>query len=239
MGYSNDELLTKFRRDQDDEAEPLLWTDDEFADYLDEAQDEFCDRIDVLSANIEIPYVAADVQAADGLIDISSYNITRPRSANLTTGDRRYLFLANWEEFDQNPQQFVNDDYGLDHFNADWQVQTGVPRVIITNYVADFWRLYPMPVDDGSIKARIFRRPIVSPIDGEELEVTDRRHQRAILLKARSLAYLKQDSETYDVQEAERLNAAFLGMVDEFDQRLKRARRRMNTTSYGGIPQSV
>jgi len=238
MSYSLDELLTKFRQDQDDLVEPLLWSDEEIAGYLDEAQDEFCDLIDVLSSEINIAYVAATVQAANGFIDISQYRITRARSADLVSS-RKYLHLVNWEEMDQNPQKWVEDDYGLDMNNSDWKDQTGEPRIIITNYIANQWRLYPMPTTDDTIDVRIFKRPETSPIDGDELEVTERQHQRAILLKARSLAYLKQDSETYDTAMAVSLENQFLTRVNEFDQRLKRSRRRSNSTSYGGIPQSV
>jgi len=237
MAFTTVELIAKFRLDNDDEVEPYLWSDTEIKDYLDEAQDEFCEEVDVLVADLTIAYVAATVAAADGYIDISAHRTTRVRSADLLSV-RKYLNLANQEEFDANPQMFVDEDYGYDSRNSDWKDETGEPRVLITDYTAGTWLLYPIPTEDDSIKARVFKKPTTSPIDDDELEVTDTQHQRAILIKARSLSYLKQDSETYDLDTSKKLEGIFRERIDKFDKRLKRSRRRTNTTSYGGIPQS-
>lgn len=237
MAYKLTELLHNFRRDQDDEVEPYLWSDGEFYEYLEEAQDEFCELVDVLTDNIAVPYVAADVVANNGYIDISQYRITKVRSASLETG-RKYLTLANQEEVDESPYRFMETDYGLETSSTSWQYDTGEPRVLITDYQAKAWRLYPLPIADDTINARVFYKPLTSPLDKQELEVTDNSHQRAIMYKVRSLAYLKQDPETYDKFNAAELEARFLERVDSFDKRVKRARRRMIGTSYGGIPQS-
>lgn len=238
MPYTITELLHNFRRDQDDEVEPYLWADDEFFEYLDEAQDEFCELVDALATDITVPYVAANVVANNGYIDISQYRITKVRSAD-TVSNRRYLTLANQEEFDENPQQFIAPDYGLDIVNSHWKDQTGDPYVLITDYMQDMWKLYPLPVSDDSISARVFHKPLTVPIEGDkELEITNNQHVRAIMLKTRSLAYLKQDAETYDKYQAAELEQRFLQRCEEFDKRVKRARRRTLVTSYGGIPQS-
>jgi hypothetical protein len=237
MAFTNLKLLHNFRRDNDDEAEPYLWSDDDFYDYLDEAQDEFCELVDVIAEDITVPYVAATVAAAGGYIDISSYRITRVRNADLLS-PRKYLRLANQEEFDANPQMFVDTDYGYDARNSDWKDETGEPRVLLTDYESLSWRLYPIPTDDGTINARVFRKAASPPDSGTPLEVTDNQHQRAIMLKVRSLAYERQDSETYDSNQAQALESKFLARCSDFKKRVKRARRRTNTTSYGGIPQS-
>lgn len=239
MSYNLAGLVAKFRADQDDLVDPQLWSDSEIYDYLDEAQEEICEEVDILSDNIEIPFVAATVAAADGELDVSSYRITRVRSVDLVS-PRKYMVLANWEEFDSNPQRFVDDDYGLDAFNSDWKDQTNTyPRVVITDYDADNWRLYPIPTEDGTFKARVYHKPLTRMYaGGVEPVVTDRQLQQAMLLKARSLAYLKQDSETYDVQNSQKLEAVFLQRCAEYRKRTQRKRRRTNTTSYGGIAQS-
>ena len=237
MGFTNAELLDKFRHENDDLAEPYLWSDDEIFDYLDEAQDEFCELVDVLAGDLTIAYVAATVAAAGGYVDTTAYRITRVRSADLLS-PRKYLALANQEEFDLNPSPFVDTDYGYDSHNSDWKDETGEPRVLITDYESQKLRLYPIPTEDGTIKARVFRKALTSPIDGEDLEVLDRQHQRAILIKCRSLSYMKQDSETYDLGQAGALDALFQQRTSEFKKRVKRSRRRSNATSYGGIEQS-
>lgn len=237
MAFTNYQLLQKFRRDNDDTVEPYLWSDEEFDDYLDEAQDEFCEEVDILTTDITVAYVAATVAAADGYIDISDYRITRVRSADLLS-PRKYLKLANQEEFDANPQMFVDTDYGYDARNSDWKDETGEPRVLLTDYAGTSWRLYPIPTEDGTINARVFHKATTSPIDSKDLEVLDNQHQRAILLKVRSLSYEKQDSETYDLGQSRDLDAKFRERLDKFDRRLKRSRRRTNATGYGGIPQS-
>lgn len=238
MSYTLTELLHNFRRDQDDEVEPYLWSDEEFFEFLEEAQDEFCELVDVLAANITVPYVAADVVANNGYIDISQYRITKVRNASLETG-RKYLTLANQEEIDESPYRFMETDYGLETSSTSWQYDTGEPRVLITDYQALSWRLYPLPITDDTINARVFYKPLESPINGDnELVITDKSYQRAIMYKVRSLAYMKQDPETYDKFQSAELNAQFMSRVNDFDKRVKRARRRMVGTGYGGIPQS-
>ena len=233
MAFTNDQLLEFFRRDMDDEVEPQLWSDDNILDYLDEAQAEFCELVDVLAADITIAYTATDVATAGGYVDIP-HEITRVRSAELL-GVRKYLILANQEEFEDNPQRFVDNDYGLDARNSEWKDDTGEPRALITDMVSKQVRLYPIPTTDDTISMRVFRKATTSPLDGDDLEVTDNQHLRAILIKARSLAFLKQDSETYEPQESEKLEQIFLRRVAEFSQRVRRSRRRSNVTNYGGI----
>lgn len=226
------ELLAKFRLDNDDGALPYLWLDTEFDEYLDEAQDELCEYVDVIADELTVAYSISDTY-----ITVPDY-ITRVRSADIVAS-RRYLTLVNNEEFETNPRNFAEDDYGLAKNTASWKDDTASePHTLITDMKSNMWRLYPIPTVAGTISYRCFRKAINAPqasTTAVELEVTDRQYQRAILLKVRSLAYEKQDSETYDINQANELEAKFLARVENFDRRLKRSRRRATTTNYGGI----
>jgi hypothetical protein len=228
-------LLSKFRLDNGDAVEPYLWTDAEFYDYLDEAQDEFCELVDVIADDVTVTYVAATVAANDGYLSIPNY-FTRIRSAEVL-GSRQYLALTNQEEFENNPNQFAGDDYGWDTVSSDWKDTTATdPRVLITDMKTNSWRLYPIPTEDGTIQTRVYRKAILAPSASEALEIDDRQMQRLLLVKVRSLSYLKQDSETYDLRQSQELDQLFRRRSSDFAQRERRSHRRTNVTSYGGIP---
>lgn len=216
MSFTVKQLISRFRLDMDDLNPTYLWSEDEIKDYLDQAQIEFTDEVDVLYGTEEWSYDANEPFVAQ------PGHVTRLRGAYIE-GQSPDLELENYER------------WKAAHHNS-WRVDTDVaPKVLITDVEAGKVRLYPIPTSSGTMMVDVYRNPLKRVSDGAELEVTDKQQQLAILLMTRALAYLKQDSEAYDPGESQRLEDKFYAMVDEFKQRVARKRRRNIAITYGGI----
>lgn len=225
MSYGLDELITKFRQEMEDTVEPYLWSEDEITDYLDEAEDDFTSEVDVLLDRITIDYVADDQTVA-----IPSY-VNRVREVK--GDDGRKLSLLNLEQFEMHVKA---DDYGKWTVPRNWEADTGVrPTALITDWDFTEARMYPIPTQDGTLTLNVYRRPVLPLADRGELEVSDRRHQRCILLKARALGYRKHDSEAFNPQLAEEFEVRFMASMQELKTDVARSRRRAGTVVYGGL----
>jgi 3',5'-cyclic AMP phosphodiesterase CpdA len=225
MSYDLDTLIARWRSEMEDTVEPYLWTNAEIVEYFGEAQDEFCEEVDVLNHELTINYTATDPWVS------IPYYVTRIRGAETPEG--RDVSLFNYEEF---LDCMKTDDYGISSLATDWKSKTGsYPEAMITDIEKGKGRLYPIPTADGTFTLTIYRRAIEPLEDSEELEVVDREHQRCILLKARSLGYLKHDSETYDSTKAADFDALFDDQIMELKSRVARSRRRAKATAYGGL----
>jgi hypothetical protein len=225
MSYDLDTLITRWRQEMEDTVEPYLWSNQEIIEYFGEAQDEFCEEVDVLNDEITLTYAASDVW-----LDVPEY-VTRIRDVDAPSN--RHVFLYNQEEFDE---YIKTDDYGSWIVASDWKSKTGTePEALITDIKKDQARMYPIPTADGSLTVVVYRRPLEPLEDTEEFEVTDRQHQRCMLLKARSLGYMKQDSETYDDDKANEFEDRFMQQVEKINSRVARSRRRAKSVAYGEL----
>ena len=225
MSYDLDTLIARWRSDMEDTVEPYLWSDVEIIEYFDEAQDEFCQEVDILNKEITLTFTTSDPWIA-----IPSY-VTRIRDVETTDG--RTVSLYNHEEF---LECMKTDDYGIYSLATDWKQKTGpYPEALITDTDEDRARSYPIPTADGTLTATVYRRPLRPLEETEKFEVTDRQHQRCILLKARSLGYMKMDTETQDMQKGREFEDLFIEKTAEIKSRIARSRRRAKSVAYGGL----
>ena len=216
MSYTVQQLISRFRLDMDDLEETYLWTDTEIRDYLDQAQIEFTENVDVIFGTEEM-----DFSANDEWVPVPDY-VTRVRGGSIP-GHRPDLYLYNYEEWKRN-------------YIGDWRSnQNAVPNTMITDIEPNQIRVYPIPSTSGTINVDVYRNPKSRVSDGAELEVTNNQQQLAILLMARSIAYRKHDSEAYDVKQADTLENKFYDLTTEFKKRVARKRRRTVAVMYGGI----
>ncbi len=225
MAYDVDELLARFRLDQEDTAEPYLWEDEEMLAYLDEAQEVLAEDADLLRGELSLDYSADDLW-----LGIPEY-VTRIRQANGPDGAK--LRLCNFEEWEADR---VKEDYGQWIANDDWESDTGqYPEALITDIETDWARMYPTPTEDGTVKLRVFRGPTTLMEDGDDPELVNTQQQSALLNYARYLAYQKHDSQTYNPRLSEEQLAIYTGKKDRLITRTTRRHRRMKTVAYGGI----
>jgi len=226
MSYELDDMISKFRREMEDTVEPYLWSEDDIVDYLDQAQDEFCEKVDALTSIVEITY-----SATDEYVDLPNY-VTRVRYAELVDGTRVALFNAEeWRE-----DRGLSDDYGVSIHQSSWQTDTNEKvSAVITDLETDKLRLYPIPTADSSLKVHVYRRPVELLADAGEFEVKDKAQQRCILLKARALAYEKHDAETYNPRMAAEYEQRFEVRTSELASASSRSKRRARSVRYPGM----
>ena len=223
MAFSLAELQAQFRLQVDDVSEPHLWSDDEIIDFFDEAEDDFCERTDAINDQVSLPFRANAVW-----VRLPDY-ITKLRAAMV---DDQSVHICN-----RSPAGFVNpDDYGHSSVPWTWGQETGKQlRAIVTDLRLDYVRLYPIPTVDGTLILDVYRRPIDTLAERTELEVTDRKQQRTILVKACSLAYAKHDAEAYNPQMSQNLEVQSLQACDELARSARRRRRNNQSVGYGGL----
>lgn len=225
MSYTVDELLATFRREIEDTVSPYLWSDAEFLQYLDEAQDDFAAHTRVLTRQITLPYTASDtfLVVPDYVVDI--------RRINAPSGQKVSLYNEEtWYE------ARTTTDYGRRIFNTQWETDSSEePEAVITDIVTDQIRLYPIPTVDGSLSLNIYSTPFTTPIDGDELEITKKPYQLCILLKVYALAYKKHDSETFNPELAGQFENNYTEKRMELQHRIDQRRRRPQAVRYGGL----
>lgn len=245
MSFTADELVERFRKDVDDEVggsggEDFLWSEQEVLEYMYEAQREFVRRTQILRKThpftpevTQITYTAPTGTPVpqDGFV---TYNpsIIRPLRARMTNNaNRDPLQILTVEDLDEG---FHIRDFGL-IFTTDWQNKVGPARFLITNLQEDMYRLVPIPLIDDTLELTVLHMPLDDVTCGAELEVSEREDQLTLLLYMKSLAFLKQDADTYDKDLAQNFEAAFEKKADNRRREIRRARFRHQGMRYGGI----
>lgn len=228
MSYSVKRLLEIFRSEVDDTVEEYLWADDDFVEYLDEAQKEFARKTDYFkdasSAITTLPVVADDPWVA------YSPRITDFRRVTIS-GRSTPLTQINFNELEQH---FRVSAYG-EELSGNWDTSVGTPRYAVMDIETDKIRLVPIPSQSGTLNLTIFRLPLLDITSlNDDLELTDSIHQRSLLMFCKAMAYMKHDSETYDPDRAEKHRADFYGYCAELKKGQTRKQRRIGTVRYGG-----
>ena len=225
------ELLTLFRLEVDDAAEPFLWSDDEFFVYLNEAQDlhvrltgGIADRRSTMT---KISYKAGD--------QFKKYDkrILRIKGAFNETG--RIIKIQNLDNFESS---YLEDDYGSRITAGLDDTRTGVVESAVNDVEQFELQLYPIPEDEGWIRLYVYRRPL-EEITGRnnEPEITSYYHLN-LLNWVKYKAYMKQDVETFDGPRAADFRKAFSSGVEDAKNEKSSREDRKRLVRYGGIPMS-
>lgn len=224
MSFSLSELISTFRTQVDDTTEPYLWGDDEILDFLDEAEDDFCERADAIPDEIELEY-----EADQEWLEIPEH-ITQIRDARTGVTTVQVCNRTPWEAM------VYYDDYGMGLTSENWRSVTGPTlRALVTDIRQGQAKLYPIPTADGSVTLEVFRRPEAPLSERGELEIVDRKQQRLILVKSTALAYGKHDAEAYNPKMAQELEVQYLQGVEELLRNTRRRRRHNSLIGYGGL----
>ena len=225
MAYSLDQLISQFRVQMDDNAQPYLWDEDRIVEWIDEAQKVFAERTRIFKGKENI----AALVASDGEVVIPAY-VTEIRKAKYV-GSALPLELLNFNDVERGA---LYSDYGLE-LTGDWEDLTGTPRGLIKDYATGVGRLVPKPTADGSVDIFYYRLPLRDVTSSSsKLELTDTRHQRLMVVYARAMAYGDHDADVYDPkQEAAKLTE-FSAKTEEYAAQISRQTRNAGTVKYGG-----
>lgn len=226
MAYTVSDLLTIFRSEVEDTVEEYLWSDTEFFQYLDEAQKEFARETDYFK-DVSSAMTSLTVTADDPWVDIDP-RIIEIRRVKIT-GRSTPVQVINYNELDR---VYTMSRYG-EEISGNWETSQGTPKYLVTDIETDKGRLVPIPTDNATLTLSIIREPL-EDIEGEHstLELTESIHQRSLLMFCKAMAYMKQDSETFDPDAAEKHRADFYAYCHRIKQRQKRKQRRLGTVRF-------
>lgn len=188
---TTDELVTVFRREVDDTAEPFLWSNDEALQYMTEAVDATAKATLGLQKIIRLP-----ITQGDGTVPLPA-SVLHINTALLVNAQRA-LRESNGEEYVFGPR-----DYGADSLQYAFAANShGVPAAFLRDYERRALRLIPTPIHDDTLELQCSITPAVPSVSGAMLPFRDPEDLRLVLLYMKYLAYEKQDVETIDLERA-------------------------------------
>ena len=212
------DLMDLFRDEMADKVTPYLWSDDLVFGYIDDACKRFCRLTDGIPDSTTTTVVNLAIVAGTDTYPLSPL-VLKIRTARRADNGREVLVL---NEEDMAPQDRYFDNL------------PGIPTALITGMDVDSVRVHPYPSVDTPMKLSVFRLPLIDVIDDQPLEIPAQ-HQRALLLRAKALAYGKQDAETFDRTKSETFDDKFTGYCAAAKAEQARARHKPRTVAYGGI----
>lgn len=213
-----EQLLTLFRSEMADQAEPYLWSDEEFFVYLDDAQKMWA-------------------RLTDGIADASS-DLTQ---IEIVAGqqwydlDQRVLKVRTATRLDDGRTVDVLNPEMLKHRGVVFAGHSGPLKVLVQGLEDFKLRAWPIPVADVTVELAVFRLPLNDIVDdSSELEIAPHHHYH-LLKWVRAKAYGKQDADTFDRIKAGEFEASFREYCESVQREQSRVRRSTGTVQYGGI----
>ena len=198
------QLRTAFRVDVDDILEPYLFTDAQFLEWINEAQDEACIRANLLFESTDEGMCLVTLEAGERgyIVDEKWHVITKA----YIVGDECPLTLTSREDLDRRRPRWRQDtDRTRELMVFDGRIELDVATTVERTLQLEGFRLPKSPM-----KA-----------DGSKPEIA-RMHHRSLVEWARYRAYSRPDSESFDPARAARSEQAFaavFGLRPEADMR--------------------
>lgn len=188
------ELRSRCRaRVRDEAPEKYLWTDDDFDEYLDEAQKEAARRAHLLVDSTS-SIVCAVVTAGDLFVPVDS-RILFIRRASLASS-RGVLRQCTVRE--------------MDCMSPGWESDApSTPLVFIPGWQSGGVALWPPSSRDDELRMTAVRLPKSGILEDDDSPEIPEHYHLALLDWVSYRAYTKQDSEGLDVKAAEKALLAF------------------------------
>lgn len=218
------ELVDRLRSDLDDVAEPYLWSNTELYSYVDAAQKMFCRQTeglpDVLPMNLVVGVDGAGQEwyERDPRI-LKVRGVRRIDHTNPSIG--RGVSVLSFAQFQRTCQYYDS--------------RSGPVQVLVDGERKGFFRAYPVPSVADLLELTVLRLPDTLG-DGSDAELeVDEMHHLYLLDGAKSLAYLKQDSQTLDKAAANDAKQRFEAYCFRCKQEQSRTEFGVGNVAYGGI----
>ena len=206
-------FIANFRLEVNDTEEPHLWPTKLVLHYLDEAQQQFCDKTVGIADSLS---PLCTVSASTELVVLSPL-IKTIRRATLRQLQRE-LQLVSVED--------ARDD-GM-RLNG----PTGVPQYLITGVGRNRAQLWPVPSLSYTLHLDVYRRPLSHIEDvGDELEVDDT-FVPTLMHYVLYRAYQRPDVDTVDLRRSGEALALFNAGCKEAQALQSRARTKAGVTQF-------
>jgi hypothetical protein len=202
------------------DAPRLLWSNEELAAYIDQAQIQAfrrCLAEEDYGATYDVAIIAGT----------STYTL-HPKILQIVANQLE----SNGKPLDHTDMRTL---FSLQNFDND----TGIPKFYSTNYKTGTVVFYPTPVTNDTWHPLVYRLPLAtiaftSPT--VNLEIPEQ-FTIPMLSYAAYLAYMKQDADTYDPKQAMLYSKLFddeFGVTSAYSD-IRKMRSADNSVKYGGI----
>lgn len=225
---TSDELYDLFRKDVVDTVRPYFWSDEEVYAYMNDAYFMFVRLTGgIPDYNSDATFVTASEGESESEVDLS---ILRFRGASLSPSFEDIEIINA-----QDVGNLTDSDYGvLRRLNA--PTSTGKPRYMVTGQEEGLVTWVPIPDKDYEVRLLLDRLPLSEITDaGQSFTGVQPHHHLHFLKWMKSLAYRKQDAETFDLARADREQADFYGYCELSKREKGTYKNKVRVVSYGGI----
>lgn len=221
------DLLNLIRLTLDDTLEPVKWTDDEL-----------CFLIDVVSTDIsyKVPF----------LLDGKDSSVVIPLIDNVAEYQLDLSIFRILSAFIGNRQLNIME-YDLFHRNyPDWKTTAGsFPNYLITNYSQNMVILYPKPILSymnlygNSVSLYTQRYLLPKAVNNPLFLTTDINVTNPLIINCLvngviSRAYLKDDSDTYNLERSNSFLRLYLEEVENIKNMVSKSRGTVSTNVLPG-----
>jgi hypothetical protein len=213
MPYLFEQLVADFRSDvadradvdQDGNERDTLWSAADVLRYINTAVARLASDTLAIRKNFEVALIGnrATYTAPYELLDIVRARLTYGPGAE--TG--RSLTVFDLDE------GFIEDDYGqLYYTTRDIETKTGIPRGITRDFDPMTIRVFPIPVEVGTV---YINASIVPPEiqEGVPIPFQSFKDRELLLMYMKKLAYAKQDADVLDLRRSQ-------AFADEYDEKV-------------------
>lgn len=206
--------------EDDVENEQLRWSNEELTSFIDQAQKKACRAAYLLKKSEDAFNISVVAGTADYSLDSRIIRVKVIESA----GTGFELIKAEYEDFlgEQN-----------------WRTKSAVPTHYIIDESDKSIKLYPSPIATDTLSLIYYRLPLIT-LDwtdpNQEIEIPVE-YQIEMLDWAASLAYMKDEANTFDPARAGTYAALFRSNFTDTSVygEIRRKRSKGRTVRYGGI----
>ncbi len=251
------ELIALFRSDVRDELVPQLWSDADIVRYINSALNELARRADYFydsSSFAGLQFVADDPKIPTESIPSGQSVIPKTPDLNpiiritraKVQGQSVPLHVLTIDQVEQGGP--LVDDYGINNLSG-WETSTGTPRVLVTDYYDDGYRLAPIPNVDGLLDLWVYRFPRFQVTKGDDqqwkalctkdlvglagLKLPE--HEIVLLDWMKREGYLKNDGDAYNEELSIKHERRFIQSAMEIKRELRSFKKPAGGVRYGGI----
>jgi hypothetical protein len=189
------QLVAIARSEADDTVAPYLWSDPEWFEFANDAQNEACRRARLLTD-------ASTVAICQKAVTSGSPTITL---------DPRTIFVRRIKLDSQAQPLKSCDSRDLDLNVPSWESQQGEPRAWVRNWETGKVRLWPTPEVNDTMQLRVVRLPLSDMVTtGDTPEIGVSKH-RSLVFWMLYRAFSKKDTQTQDDKRA----AGYLALFEQ------------------------
>lgn len=182
------DLIDAFRDESfDNNRVKYFWSNATLTRFANEAENEACRRGSLLVSSSG-PTCTYGVSAGQDVV-LLDRSVLKIRRAKMASGGDT-LASVTAAQMDLSAQS--------------WELETGTPIALVTDYQSGAVRLYPVPTSDDTLRMTVSRLPLrPMEADDDEPEIRAEAHP-ALVQWMLYRAYSRQDAETFDPKKASR-----------------------------------